>query len=146
MDRQDAVTGKPEGWSEKIIEVWDCVIRVQTADEEENELEYPVRSIFEDSYSTVLLPKTPFQGRLGTLHATESGFILKKLQEMHLPFGCPKTPAGLARRLRDGKFKSFRVLDEKNAPDISALKRTSSKRPIGIFFPDDDAVTKDDGK
>lgn len=140
------VAGKPEEWAEDIIDVWNRVITDQANDGEESELEYPIRSMYEDSLGSHLVPKVTHQGRTGSLHVTECGALLKRLQELKLPLSLPKTPTGLAHRLRSSNFKSFVVLDEKNAPDIPALKRTARKRPIGLFFPDDDAVTMNDGK
>jgi hypothetical protein len=135
-----SVAGKPDEWSEDIIQSWDKLLSTQETDEDT--LERPLLRIFRN-----LTPDDPdikttnvcYSGKSGKLYITESGALLSRLQELNLPesIRLPRNATGLRRRLWTTNFISFQVLDEKRAPDLDVLKRSAKRRLIGIFFSDD---------
>lgn len=140
------LAGKPRGWAEEIIEGWNRSIAELATNGDDSELEYPIRSLFENAYDLHLTPRVTHEGRTGILYVTEWGALLTRLRSLKLPTPLPNNPGGLSRRLRGSTFNSFTVLDENNAPELAQLKRTANRRPIGIFIYCSDAVTLNDGK
>jgi hypothetical protein len=148
------VAGKPTEWAEEMIRDWDRIIRRPDADQEESELEYPIREILLGSDS--FLPqddirrrdKVKIQGREGALYIVhQCAFLLKKLQEQPaLRRSVPVTANGLSKRLSSERFCSLKVVKEMDAPEHKELKRTASRRPIGFFIPNDEVTVNDDAK
>ena len=134
------VAGKPVGWSEDIISAWDRILRQREA--EEDELEHPILRVFRECYvSEWGWNDVPiiFQEQRGRLLYGSCSPLLAALQRLNLrECKLPRTAEALGRRLRSGRFRAFRILDEESAPELAMLKRTAQKRgAVGIFFPDD---------
>lgn len=133
------VAGKPEAWAEQIIVKWAAVIGGQ--EPEENELEHPILRVLAKhalSLGEITMEQTTFKGRKGKLYVTTCNPLLTALENLNLRDGIlPRTPNALSRRLHDGKFVGFEVVDEESAPELSALTRTARRKPIGFFMPDD---------
>lgn len=141
------VAKKPPEWAEQIIADWAATISSQPP--EEDELEYPVSRVLNDSaisQGDITREQRTFQGRRGKLYITTCGELLTRLQSLSFrELVLPKTPEGLGRRLRGRQFRAFEVLDEESAPELAELKRTATTRPIG-FFIRDDAMTANGSK
>jgi len=142
------VTGKPTGWAEKIIAVWNGTIGRREV--EENDLEQPLCRVLQESgnnpVSDISSVSENYRGSKGKLYVVKNcTILLSELQKLNIRgLGLPKNAQGLSRRLDDGQFLSFTVLTaerlkEENAPDVpEALKRRNSNRPVGFFFQDGD--------
>lgn len=76
-------------------------------------------------------------GVKGELLVTDASNLITLLQNLRIPRLEVPRPNGLTRRLRSAKFQRIVFLDGDIAPDILSLKRTSTRRPIGIFLPTD---------
>jgi hypothetical protein len=126
------ITGKPQDWSEEIIERWDLQLRQREA--EESELEYPIWSIIQSLAEEV--GTAEWNGKSGRLYVTEAGALLERLQAVHCE-SLPKTPAGLTRRLKSSAFVRFTFLGT-DTPGLPSLQRKSNRRPIGFFAPNDE--------
>lgn len=139
------VSGKPEDWSESLIQAWNKALLEEEI--EESELEHPIDRILKEltvlDNQGVKKDRVYYLGKAGTLYVTEASTLLTLLEKLNL-YGLrlPKNPSGLSRRLNSSSFRSFVVLDEQSAPEMEQLRRTSSRRPIGFFIEDD----ADDGK
>jgi hypothetical protein len=133
------VADKPAVWSEEIISSWDRIVRQREA--EEDELEHPILRVFRECYlSEWGWNEAPivFRGQRGRLRYGSCSPLLAELQKLNLrECKLPRSEQGLGRRLRSGRFRAFKVLDEESAPELAMLKRTAKERPVGIFFPDD---------
>jgi len=136
----EMVAGKPDGWSEQIIQSWDKLLTER--DTEEDILEHPLQRVLRErakddpDLGSVLIS---YEGKTGTLYVADCGALLTKLQGLGLPdrIAIPDTPGGLGKRLRTTDFRAFQVLDQERAPEIAILKRTHNRRPIGFFVEDD---------
>jgi len=130
----EEVAEKPKGWAEQIITVW--ASEIGEREPEENELEHPICRAAHEGLKC--RPNVNYNGRTGSLYFTNCGELLTVLQKLNLPDrSLPKTPEGLGRRLRNRRFLSFEVIDEKSRPSIPELRRTGRARLLGLFFPDD---------
>jgi putative DNA primase/helicase len=131
------VTQKPEGWAAAIIAAWDVQFRKRDA--EEDELEQPLLEVLESSqFRTVPLTH---KGKAGTLYVVSAGQLLAPLARQVGTFraaALPRTAQALSRRLHSCRFAVLTVLDDKAAPEVPELKRSSHKRPIGLWVPADD--------
>ena len=136
------VAAKPQGWAEQIMATWNRVLGEH--EENENELEEPLRAVFTSTLLGLTREKIKWHDRPGTLYITEAERLLSMLRELNRrDLELPKNGRGLSRRLKSGKFKSLTVLHQENAPEIPALQRKPDTRPLGIFIADD-AVTQHD--
>src|SRR5204863_9332726 len=118
------VAGKPQGWAEAVMRTWNRVLGEH--DEAENELEQPLLDIFSaflpEGVSQQPLTHNNHQGKLFVTTASRLLAMLQGLGRRDLVL--PKNAAGLSRRLRSGKLNSLAVLDDDNAPELPALRRT----------------------
>ena len=140
------MAGKPSDWAESMIKKWDEILSQREPDE--NELEHALLRVMEEvgqphsslgqgDFGSGLV--VTYEGKTGTLFWTDATTLLTWLQRLKIQdLKLPKSPNGLSRRLRSGTFRSFVVLDHESAPKIEQVKRTKSRRPIGLFRPDDD--------
>jgi hypothetical protein len=139
------VAKKPKGWAEQIIVQWVKQLRHDSADSEDD-LECYLQQVLtasSDEIEVDLVRRVQHEGRTGTLYITTAGLLLSWLRKRGVPeWQLPRVPKGLSRRLSSAKFRGFKFLHEESAPQIPQLKRTSAKRPIGFFVPDD----ADDGE
>jgi hypothetical protein len=128
------VAGKDPAWAEQIIAGW--VAAIQGHEIEESELEHPICRVIEEGLLNCL-PEENYGGRPGKLYVTTSGELLTALQKV-APHNrsLPTTPGGLGHRLRSQQFRSFEVVSD---PSVPALRRKGRLRPIGLFFPEDEA-------
>jgi len=136
------VARKDEGWAERIITKWDEVISNREEDEED-ELEQPLLRVFAEvkNYHEFDTLEVVFEGQKGKLYITTCNELLTALQKLRLyDRTFPKDAKGLSQRLHSAKFKAFRFL---NTDSVEALKRSSTKRPIGFFFEDDEPSRND---
>jgi hypothetical protein len=135
------IAEKPEGWAEMIIAEWERQISQTNGDAEvEDDLEYPIREILtaQTRDDPIRAETITFEDQPGTLYVTETGALLALLRRHCQPdVGLPKNSTGLGRRLRSARFRVLRFLDHESAPQLAQLKRTTSKRPIGFFIPND---------
>ena len=138
------VVERPEEWAEGLIGEWAEVIGGQEI--EASELEHPLRRVlkegFLDEFST---ERITYRGRSGILYATDTGDLLTALQKLGV-IGLPRTVQGLSRRLHSNTFLSLTVLDDRRAPEVLSLRRTTTKRPIGVFVYDDDDTLPGDNR
>jgi hypothetical protein len=130
--------GKESCWAESIIEHWGRLLA--ETEVEEDSLERYICKLLRDTGANdpdITVHAWPYKGRNGKLYVTTSSQLLTRLEGMNLPpsMNLPNA-GGLGRRLK-GTFLHFKVLDEKDAPDIPALKRTKNRRPIGFWVEDD---------
>ena len=125
--------GKPQGWWESQVRVWQSTLA--NGEPHENELEHPIlRVLTEGSDPSVTSEAITYLGKKGTLYVTECGALLSMLQQLNLrDCQLPRNPQGLSHRLRSAKFRAFMLLDEESAPNVPALRRKASSRPVGFF-------------
>ncbi|MEN6535758.1 MAG: hypothetical protein ABFD89_18990 [Bryobacteraceae bacterium] len=138
------VAGKPKGWADSLVQAWGEHLRAR--EQEEGDLEPLVRRLLEDSQLNSEFPrhKITREGRPGTLFVTEAARLLNSLQRANpREYQLPKSAAGLTRRLRSDKARSFEFVDADSAPDLIPLRRTGQRRPIGFFRADDDMTQYD---
>jgi hypothetical protein len=133
------LAGKPEQWSEDVIDCWNRMLLAAEADEDE--LEHPLLRVLNECVSKwpdTSLTQTSFtyEGVAGQLFVTEAAELLTFLQKLNLRhLNLPKTPQGLSRRLKSCTFQTFTFLPT-DTPGVPELKRISARRPIGFFRPD----------
>ena len=138
------VASKPQGWAEAMMGVWNQVLGEH--EEAGNELEQPLREVLVEG----MLPTGTKQERIshnnrqGTLYITEAERLLTILRGLNRrELELPKNGQGLSRRLKGSKFTTLTILHQENAPEIPALQRKGTSRPLGIFIADD-TVTQHD--
>ena len=136
------VAGKPEGWSQPIIDAWNS--HIGRREPEEDVLEPLLIEFFENGRNDDICDVGPgaeaaeYKGKKGKLLVTDCSRLLIDLRKLNpRDNDLPRNAAGLSRRLHSSTFLSLQVLDETKAPKISALRRTSKRRPIGLFFEDE---------
>jgi len=132
------VVGKPRGWSQHVINVWNATLngRVNNNDDELEEL------IFQAIEERPLLfteARIEYQGRKGTLYVTQCGRFQAALRELS-PYNpiIPKNSSGLSARLRSTTFLNLSFLVEDTSPEVPYLKRTNGRRCMGFFTADTD--------
>ena len=130
------VTGKGTKWAAAIVRKWETTISVREL--EEDELEQPLIRIINEvgnlSEGEFGIDSVTYQGKKGDLLITDASNLITLLQNLRLPRLEIPRPNGLTRRLRSAKFNRIIFLDGDIAPDMESLKRTSTRRPIGIFL------------
>lgn len=131
------VTGKGTKWAANIVRKWEKTISVREL--EEDELEQPLIRIMNEvgdlSEAEFGIDFITHNKVKGDLLVTDASNLITLLQNLRIPRLEIPRPNGLTRRLRSAKFQRIIFLDGDIAPDIQSLKRTSTKRPIGIFLP-----------
>jgi len=131
------VTGKGTKWAANIVRKWEETISVREL--EEDELEQPLIRIMNEvgdlSEANFGIDSITYEGKRGDFLVTDSSNLITLLQNLRLPRLEIPRPNGLTRRLRAAKFSRIVFLDGEIAPGIPSLKRTTTKRPIGIFLP-----------
>lgn len=129
------VAGKPEGWAESIITVWNS--NISGREEDGNDLEQKIHSVLYEQentvYATQIEHKTlEYEGKKGTLYVFQCADLLSLLQKLyHFDQMLPKDASAFSRRLRSSKFQQFTLLDEKSG--LEALKRKGTRRVLGLF-------------
>jgi hypothetical protein len=131
------VSGKPEPWAEMIIAEWVHHLSQNGTDiEAEDDLEFPIIQTLPQC--TLAGESVTFEGKSGTLYVTESGPLLAALKhQFPKDIPLPKNPTGLGRRLRSARFRTLKFLDGDIAPQFPQLRRTTNRRPIGFFIPNE---------
>jgi hypothetical protein len=135
------VAAKPPEWAEELIRAWDRRIRYDKANEiETSELEFPIRQILESTFGQnpeLEQRAMPYEGRQGRIYKTTAAWMLSQLQKHPgLLASLPRTPAALTKRLSSERFSAFKF--------VSEFERTSNRRSVGFFVPDDAMTTDDD--
>jgi hypothetical protein len=135
------VAGKPAEWAEEIIEMWSQIL-AREGEGEGDILEYAIDWLLRRWPSNdrdFRVISGLYGGKSGKFYVTECGPLLARLLASDSPGknSVPPTPEGLSRRLRGMTSLKFKVLNEKTAPQIPFLKRTTNRRPIGFFVVDD---------
>jgi hypothetical protein len=130
------VAGKPEGWSEALIQEWNTVL--VNGEPEEDDLEHPILRVLNECETEQLGPlsRQPFfayQGVNGSLYVTTAQDLLTFLQKLNLRNLRLPNAQGLSRRLNSSKFRSFTFLPTDTVPEV---KRSANRRPIGFFRPE----------
>jgi hypothetical protein len=138
------VAGKPAQWAEDIIRDWNATLSGAEPDEEE--LEHPIQRVLSECVTTwpdkrLTVEDFIYKAVAGRLYVTEAADLLTFLQKLSLrDLNLPKNAQGLSRRLNSCKFRSFTFLPT-DSEGVPSLKRTSRRKPIGFFLPDDDPLT-----
>ena len=133
-----AVAGKSPGWSEDVIQVWAKTITSADRDGAD-ELEPLLLEVLDSSNWNGTVHNSVTFGKLqGTLYVTEASPLLRMLEKVK-PHGrmLPKNAQGLSRRLKSSSYSRIVVVDDEKAPNLTQLKRTSKRRPLGLFLEDD---------
>jgi hypothetical protein len=134
------IAQKPEGWAEQIIAGWVTAVAERGPDHED-ELEHPIRRIIRESdlrLAEMTVSDVEYLGRKGKLYVTDWGSLLSSLQRLNLrDLPLPKNTNGLSRRIRNAKFRTLELLDEKMAPDIQELRHTEKRKVIGFLLQED---------
>jgi hypothetical protein len=129
------IAGKAAGWADSIIRDWNTII--SSPEETEHELAHLLLEVIKRNGVEIPSIRLKRGGRSGTLYITTAEPLLSYLQKANavarLPL--PQDGKGLSRRLKSGKSSKFEVLDQDRAPEIPELKRSASRRPLGIFIP-----------
>lgn len=117
--------GRPSQWAEHILEEWDCsLVALERVERRSDELEAEILN------ATRRLPEfQPF-----TFQGTPGRLFICSATELSRAMGA-KNPSALARRLHGAHFADLRILTEREANDVPALKRTAHGRKMGLFVP-----------
>jgi hypothetical protein len=97
------VAGKPQGWAEQILAVWNRVLSEH--DETENELEEPLREVLRTVRTGITREQVTWQGRPGSLHITTAERLLAMLRGLdRRDLDLPRNAQGLIRRFARARF------------------------------------------
>ena len=142
------VSGRDPEWASGLTSSWHAALN-RTRIEHESVLENGLRTAALGGLLGTPISAT-VGGSAGKLFVTDAAKVHSLLSQLvGQRFEFPKTPAGLARRIRSEEFMAVTILDGESAPNISELRRTTHRRPIGIFVPAEsglDAPTPETGK
>jgi hypothetical protein len=129
------VAGKPEGWSEALIQEWNTVLL--HGEPEEDDLEHPISRVLNECVTdwpdnSLTRESFVYQGVDGNLYVLTAQDLLTFLLKLNLRNLRLPNAQGLSRRLNSSKFESFTFLPTDTVPEV---KRTANRRPIGFFRP-----------
>ena len=153
-------TGRDAEWVDRILQSWFETIVVACNEREEDVFETHIEHLLQlydaqcekSSFLPDLQPagvallkavkkETGYHNRdeQGSLYVTSAGELLNVMQMNRIGVqDLPKTAHGMRARIDSTRWVRLRILDEQDDP--RKLRRSSQRRPIGIFRPDDVAT------
>lgn len=129
------VSGRPWQWAEEMMDLCQRELAEDAVnDGAEDMLEHQLhRAIARGRLDRPIAME--WGGEAGYLYVVQPSALLAALEASGATGHIPRTPAALTRRLSSATFKDIAILDEKNAPDVLELRRTSARRKVGLFVP-----------